>query len=126
MLTNSQKKYLLTIYLLGQNGEKVRITDVASFLGVAKASTVRMMEKLTDEGYISKQPYKQIGLTGKGVAEANRMFTPSVILQDFFATKVGLPHEKASSAAMLISADLDNEALDKFVCFALSQQEVQT
>ena len=65
MLTTSQKKYLLTIYLLGQNGNKVRITDVASFLGVAKASTVRMMDKLIEEGYISKEPYKLIGLTKK-------------------------------------------------------------
>ena len=120
MLTTSQKKYLLTIYLLGQNGNKVRITDVASFLGVAKASTVRMMDKLIEEGYISKEPYKLIGLTKKGISEASKMFTASVILQDFFMSKVCLSHDKAASAGMILSAELDEETLDKIVSFVLS------
>ena len=120
MLTTSQKKYLLTIYLLGQNGNKVRITDVASFLGVAKASTVRMMDKLIEEGYISKEPYKLIGLTKKGISEASKMFTASVILQDFFMSMVCLSHDKAASAGMILSAELDEETLDKIVSFVLS------
>lgn len=122
MLTTAQKKYLLTIYLLGQNGDKVRITDVASFLGVAKASTVRMMDKLIEEGYISKEPYKLIGLTKKGISEASKMFTTSVILQDFFTSKVCLAHDKAASAGMILSAELDEETLDKIVSFVLSLQ----
>ena len=120
MLTTAQRKYLLTIYLLGQNGEKVRITDVSSFLGVAKASTVRMMDKLIEEGYISKEPYKLIGLTKKGISEASKMFTTSVILQDFFTSKVCLAHDKAASAGMILSAELDEETLDKIVSFVLS------
>ena len=120
MLTTAQRKYLLTIYLLGQNGEKVRITDVSSFLGVAKASTVRMMDKLIEEGYISKEPYKLIGLTKKGISEASKMFTTSVILQDFFTSKGCLSHDKAASAGMILSAELDEETLDKIVSFVLS------
>ena len=123
MLTTAQKKYLLTIYLLGQNGEKVRITDVATFLGVAKASTVRMTDKLIDEGYISKEPYRLIGLTKKGISEANKMFTASVILQDFFTSKVCLEHEKAASAGMILSAELDEDTLDKIVSFVLSPEK---
>ena len=42
MLTEQQKKYLITIYLLGQNGERVRTTDIADYLHVAKASAVKM------------------------------------------------------------------------------------
>ena len=120
MLTTAQRKYLLTIYLLGQNGDKVRITDVASFLSVAKASTVRMMDKLIEEGYISKEPYKLIGLTKKGISEASKMFTTSVILQDFFTSKGCLSHDKAASAGMILSAELDEETLDKIVSFVLS------
>ena len=52
MLTKSQKRYLFAIYRLGQNGRPVKSTEVASVLGVTKASTVKMTQKLIDEGYI--------------------------------------------------------------------------
>ena len=39
MLTKSQKRYLFAIYRLGQNGRSVKSTEVASVLGVTKAST---------------------------------------------------------------------------------------
>ena len=84
MLTEHQKKYLITIYFLGQNGEGVRLTDIADCLRVAKPSAVNMVNKLIDEGLISKEQYRRIKLTKKGIAEANEMFTSSVILQNFF------------------------------------------
>ena len=54
MLTHSQKKYLFAIYKLGQNGRPVKSADVAKIVGVSKASTVKMTQKLTEEGYIVK------------------------------------------------------------------------
>ena len=63
MLTKSQKRYLFAIYRLGQNGRPVKSTEVASVLGVTKASTVKMTQKLIDEGYIIKEPYREITLS---------------------------------------------------------------
>ncbi len=120
MLTEQQKKYLITIYLLGQNGERVRTTDIADYLHVAKASTVKMCRKLIEEELIIKEPYCQIALTQKGVSEANGLFTPCVILQDFFASKVGIEPKKAGEASMMISSVLDEETMDKFVNYVLS------
>lgn len=121
MLTKQQKKYLITIYLLGQNAERVRITDIADYLHVAKASAVKMCKKLTDEGLIIKEPYRQIVLTAKGVSEANGLFTPCVILQEFFASKVGIEPKKAGEASMMISSVLDDETVDKLVSYVLHQ-----
>ena len=115
-----QKKYLITIYLLGQNGERVRTTDIADYLHVAKASAVKMCRKLIEEELIVKEPYRQITLTQKGVSEANGLFTPCVILQEFFASKVGLAAEKAGEASMVISSGLDEETLEKLVSYVLS------
>ncbi|WP_028510945.1 metal-dependent transcriptional regulator [Ruminococcus sp. NK3A76] len=120
MLTEQQKKYLITIYILGQNGGSVRTTDIAKYLHVAKASTVKMEKKLTDEGLIIKEPYRPITLTKKGINEANMLFTTSIILQDFFQSRVGLTAEKAGEAAMILCAELDEMTLDKIADFVLS------
>ena len=116
MLTEQQKKYLITIYILGQNGGSVRTTDIAKYLHVAKASTVKMEKKLT----IIKEPYRPITLTKKGINEANMLFTTSIILQDFFQSRVGLTAEKAGEAAMILCAELDEMTLDKIADFVLS------
>ena len=120
MLTEQQKKYLITIYILGQNGGSVRTTDIAKYLHVAKASTVKMEKKLTDEGLIIKEPYRPITLTKKGINEANMLFTTSIILQDFFQSRVGLTAEKAGEAAMILCAELDEMTLDKIADYVLS------
>ena len=122
MLTVQQKKYLITIYLLGQNGHSVRTTDIAKYLHVAKASTIKMEKKLTDEELIIKEPYRPITLTRKGINEANMLFTTSIIIQDFFISKVGLSAEKAGEAAMLLCAELDEQTLDKIAEFVLTQK----
>ena len=120
MLTEQQKKYLIAIYLLGQNGGSVRITDIAGYLHVAKASVVKMVKKLIEEELISKEPYHQIRLTQKGVTEANGLFTPCIILQDFFINQVGISSQKAGQASMMISSALDEETLERIVSYVLS------
>ena len=122
MLTEQQKKYLITIYLLGQNGERVRTTDIANYLHVAKASTVKMCKKLMEEELIVKEPYRQIALTPKGVSEANELFTPCVILQEFFTSKVGLPADKAGEVSMVLASGIDEQTLDKIVGYVLGQE----
>ncbi len=93
MLTKSQKRYLFAIYRLGQNGRPVKSTEVASVLGVTKASTVKMTQKLIDEGYIIKEPYREITLTSEGI--------------------------KAANDSVAIVSQISDDALDKLVSFAL-------
>ncbi|HCJ42203.1 metal-dependent transcriptional regulator [uncultured Ruminococcus sp.] len=120
MLTKSQKKYLFAIYLLGQDGGSVKSTSVSDFLNVSKASTVKMTQKLIEEAYIIKEPYREIRLTQKGIREANKLFTPSVILQNFLTSTVGVSAEKAREASVVIASELDEETLEKLVAYSLS------
>lgn len=46
MLTDSQKQYLFAIYILGSEGKPVKSTCVSEFLGVSKASTVKMTQRI--------------------------------------------------------------------------------
>lgn len=83
MLTYAQKKYLFAIYRLGMNGPVISSSDVSRLVGVSKASTVKMTQRLSDEGYILKEPYGKISLTESGIKAASSLFTSSVILWRF-------------------------------------------
>ena len=79
MLTHSQKKYLFAIYKLGQNGRPVKSADVAKIVGVSKASTVKMTQKLTEEGYIVKELEDEYIVlpVGKRTEEVNEVISLS-------------------------------------------------
>ena len=118
MLTKSQKRYLFAIYRLGQNGRPVKSTEVASVLGVTKASTVKMTQKLIDEGYIIKEPYREITLTSEGIKAANELYTPSVILQDFLENRVGVERKNAENDSVAIVSEISDDAQACKLCFA--------
>ena len=124
MLTHSQKKYLFAIYKLGQNGRPVKSADVAKIVGVSKASTVKMTQKLTEEGYIVKEPYMEISITQKGIKAANELYTPSVILCDFLAESVGVDESTADADAVAIVSHLSEGTVEKLVKFALEHKKI--
>lgn len=121
MLTRSQKTYLYAIYSLGQNGNTVRSADVAKIVGVSKPSTVKMVQRLVDEEYILKEPYKEIALTQKGIRAANELYTPSVILRDFLINTIGVSEESADYDAVIMVSQMTDETLEKLVRFALNK-----
>ena len=118
MLTKSKKKYLFAIYMLGENGGSVKSTLVSDLLGVSKASTVKMTQRLIEDGYIIKEPYREIRLTEQGRQEADRLFRPSVVLQDFLENRVGVEKSKAREDSIIMVAELSAESLEKLVTFA--------
>ena len=119
LITQSQKKYLFAIYSLGQDGRSVKSTEVSKLLGVSKASTVKMTQKLIDEGYIKKEPYREIELTPKGIQAANELYTSSVILRDFLERKVKISSRNAENDSVSIISQISGEAVEKLVGFIL-------
>ena len=115
MLTYAQKKYLFAIYRLGMNGPVISSSDV----GVSKASTVKMTQRLSDEGYILKEPYGKISLTESGIKAASSLFTSSVILCDFLHKQVGIDQQEADQDAVKIVAQVSEKSVEKLVKFAL-------
>ena len=119
MLTYAQKKYLFAIYRLGKDGGAISSSDVSRIVGVSKASTVKMTQRLSDEGYIQKAPYGKIALTDSGIKEASSLFTSSLILCDFLTNKVGIPEQEADSDAVKIVAQVSENTVEKLVKYAL-------
>ncbi len=119
MLTYAQKKYLFAIYRLGQNGSVISSSDVSRLVGVSKASTVKMTQRLSDEGYILKEPYGKISLTDAGIKAASALFSSCLILCDFLKNRVGIDEKEADEDAVRIVAQVSENTVDKLVRFAL-------
>ena len=51
--------------LIDDRGE-ARCTDLAMRLGVANATVVKTLKRLTDQGLVTQEPYRAIFLTGDG------------------------------------------------------------
>mgnify|MGYP002672306681 CR=1 FL=1 len=125
-LTYSQKKYLFAIYKVSRRGGAVRSAEVAKIVGVSKPSTVKMTQRLIEEGYITKEPYTEIALTEKGITAANELYTPSVILCDFLRSAAGVSSESADADAVAIVSNISNESLEKLVSYALNMRKSET
>lgn len=118
-MTYAQKKYLFAIYRLGINGEAISSSDVSRLVGVTKASTVKMTQRLSDDGYIRKEPYGKISLTDAGIKEASTLFTSSIVICDFLKQKVGIPEQEADTDAVKIVAQVSEKTVEKLVKYAL-------
>lgn len=102
-LTYSQKKYLFAIYKLGQNGGVVKSSEVAKLVGVTKASTATMTERLVESGFIEKEYYGRISLTESGIKAASPIFTDCVIIRDFLENTLGLDEKTADEDSVQLS-----------------------
>lgn len=111
VLTSAQKKYLLAIYALCENKGSVRSADVADFVGVTRASTVKMAKRLIDGGFINKQPYGSITLTERGIQCAKPLFEKYEKLRAVLENEVGVPAEKAAADAAAIVAHISDGLL---------------
>lgn len=120
-LTYSQKKYLFAIYKLCQNGSGIKSSDVAALVGVSKASTAAMTERLCEGGYIEKEYYGRIALTESGIKAANSIFTNCVIIQDYLEKTVGLDRETADSDAAQIVIHVSEKTAEKFTDYLLKR-----
>ena len=69
-LTNTNIRYLLTIYDLSQVRLEVSSKDIAASLAVSRASVTSMMSILIDKNLVDKERYGKIHLTGLGRALA--------------------------------------------------------
>jgi DtxR family Mn-dependent transcriptional regulator len=125
ILTAAQKKYLFAIYIHGSEGNSVKLTSVAKTLGVSKASVVKMTQRLTDDGYIIKEPYREIRLTPSGAKAANGLFTSYLIMKNFLTEKVGISPENSDSDSVTIVSQISDEGLEKLVRYGLDKADLQ-
>lgn len=112
-LTYAQKKYLFAIYKLSQSGGEVKSADIAKLVGVSKASTAIMTERLVEGGFIEKEYYGKITLTESGIKVANPIFTNYIIIRDYLEKTLGLDDKTADYDAVQISVHASEKTVNK-------------
>lgn len=110
--TPSRENYLkVLLRLSGKEG--IRSIDVAEALGISKASVSCMMNRLKEEGYITKEKYGTVALTEKGIKEAVRIRKRYTLLKTFFIRILGVDAATASDDACRIEHIISAESVDK-------------
>ena len=120
-LTYAQKKYLFASYKLGRDGSEVKSSEVAKLVGVSKASTAIMTERLVESGFIEKEPYGKIKLTESGIKAASPIFTNCVIIRDFLENALGLDEQTADEDAVQLSVHASEKTVSRLSEYILGR-----
>ena len=73
---------------------EARCTDLAMRLGVANATVVKTLKRLTDQGLVTQEPYRAIFLTGDGWKMAEDGKRRHQIVENFLLA-LGVPADTA-------------------------------
>lgn len=107
--SESMEDYLEAVRMLG--GDKVKSVDIATQIGVTKASVNHAVNQLIQAGYIEKEPYGSISLTPSGKAFAERVLHRHQTLKRFLAETLGLEEEQADKEACGIEHHVSDETI---------------
>ena len=96
--TENTEDYLEIIAdLLNSKGE-ARIVDIANRLGIAQATANKTIQRLQNQGYVKKEPYRSIFLTIKGQDLASISKKRHIIVLTFLK-KLGIDNKTAEADA---------------------------
>ena len=112
-LTNVQKEYLQTIYLLEKSKKEVRMTDIANKLNKTKPTVNYAMNSLKEEKLINYEVYGQITLTNLGKNAAEKVLEAYDIVCLFLTEILKMDKAEAENEANKIKATLQDETINK-------------
>ena len=114
--TENTEDYLEIIAdLLNSKGE-ARIVDIANKLGIAQATANKTIQRLQNQGYIKKEPYRSIFLTLKGQELASVSKKRHIIVLTFLK-KLGIDNKTAEADAEGIEHHVSQKTLKKMDLF---------
>lgn len=118
MTTASVEEYLEAIYKQQQREHPVRVSKLASALGVAPASATEMTKRLADEGYVNRSEGVGVCLTQKGRDAALRTVRKHRLVERFLTDVLGLPWDRVHDEACLfehVVSDEVEQSLEKLL-----------
>jgi DtxR family Mn-dependent transcriptional regulator len=125
MVTRIIENYIETIYDLEIKYGSAHTGDIASRLDIKPASATEMMQKLSEMGYVSYEPYHGVSLTPKGRKIAKELMQRHKTLAKFLII-MGVDEETAEADACQIEHNVTPKTmkrLTKFVEFVESESD---
>ena len=99
VISASLEDYLKTIFILQQQKEAVRMTDIAENLEVSKPSVTRAIGALKKLGFLNYETYGQITLTNAGSSRAKAVLNRYKLFKDFLNVTLGVTNDNAEKYA---------------------------
>lgn len=112
-ITPSVQDYLKIILELSADEQSVHSTDVASRLGVSRASVSRAMNGLKQDGYIDKEKYGTIRLTPSGLKAARQVKERNELIKRFLIDVLHVTKNTAIRDACRMEHTISSETAEK-------------
>lgn len=80
-----------SIYILSVSKREVRVSDIASYMGVRLPSVSEALKKLKDRGLVIYDKYNSVCLTNKGYEVVRNLVKRHQLILYFFQNVLGLP-----------------------------------
>ena len=117
-MSMSHEDYLEAIVMLGGTTENsVRSVDVATKLGVSKASVNKAMTALKEKGYADQPYYGDITLTPEGYEYGSSVLNRHHMLFKFLSKALGITDEQAEKEACLMEHAISDESFEKWISY---------
>lgn len=111
-----------SIYELGQDGQIVRVKDIADKLRVKMASVTGALQNLAKSNLVYYAPYKNIVLTEQGENMARRIHSRHHVITSFLADVLGVTSDVAETDACKLEHVLSRDTMDGLLKFMLKHK----
>lgn len=112
-MTASLEDYLEAVFVLAGQKNQVRLTDIASMLGVSKPSANRAVNTLTLNGFLKHETYGEIILTPEGETYAASVLHRHKLLKHFLVSTLGVKEDVAEEDACKMEHVMSAETIEK-------------
>ena len=114
-MSMSHEDYLEAIVMLGGTTEaSVRSVDIATKLGVSKASVNKAMTVLKEKGLAEQPYYGDVTLTEEGYEYGTSVLDRHRMLSMFLTKALGIPEERAEKEARLMEHAISDDSFEKW------------
>lgn len=116
-MSPSAEDYLEMVYSLYLRNGTIRMTDIASELGVSKPSVNRAIKTLKGQGLVQQELYGEINLTEKGIRLAKNVLHRHKLIKHFLVDILGVSSEVADKEACHMEHYMSQDTINKFEDF---------
>lgn len=109
----AQYKYLLAIYELARNKDRVKSVDIANRLGVSRPSVSKTIKCLYNSGFVNEDYANEIVLTPLGRETGKELYDNYRYVNLFFRKVLKLSDEQADEQTLTFMAAFPEETIEK-------------
>lgn len=113
-MSPSSEDYLEMVYSLYLKNGTIRMTDIASELGVSKPSVNRAIKTLKGQGLVQQELYGEINITEEGIRLAKNVMHRHKLIKHFLVDILGVSPDVADTEACHMEHYMSQDTIDKF------------